>query len=43
VNGHNAKFTAEYATRPLYKLDAAGAVVKNGSAGQFTIQSHIFL
>jgi hypothetical protein len=43
VNGHNAKFTVEYATRPLYKLDAAGAIVKNGSAGQFTVQSHIFL
>ena len=42
VNGHNAKITAEFATRPLYKLDGT-SVVKNGSAGQFTIQSHIFL
>ncbi len=43
ITGHNAKVTAEYATRPVYKLDAAGAIVKNGSAGQFTIQTHIFL
>jgi hypothetical protein len=43
VNGHNAKFTLEYATRPLYKLDATSNIVKNGSAGQFTVQSHIFL
>lgn len=42
IAGHNAKLTAEYATRPVYKLDA-GAVKKNGSASQFTIQSHIFL
>jgi hypothetical protein len=43
ITGHNAKITAEYATRPVYKLDAAGAIVPNGSAGQFTIQTHIFL
>ncbi|MEY4935116.1 MAG: hypothetical protein RIS64_1475 [Bacteroidota bacterium] len=43
ITGHNAKITAEYATRPVYKLDAAGAIVTNGSAGQFTIQTHIFL
>lgn len=42
INGHNAKLTAEYATRPVYKLDA-GVVKRNGSAAQFTIQSHIFL
>lgn len=42
ISGHNAKITAEYATRPVYKLDA-GAVKRNGSAAQFTIQSHIFL
>jgi hypothetical protein len=45
INGHNAKITAEYANRPVYKADATSAsgVVRNGSAGQFTIQSHIFL
>jgi hypothetical protein len=45
ITGHNAKITAEYATRPVYKLDpnVAGNVIGNGSAGQFTIQTHIFL
>ncbi len=45
ITGHNAKITAEYATRPVYKFDNvnAGNVVRNGSAGQFTIQTHIFL
>lgn len=44
ITGHNAKITAEYATRPIYKANATtGAIERNGSAGQFTIQSHIFL
>ncbi len=43
VNGHNAKITAELATRPIYKADAAGLIKTNGSASQFTIQTHIFL
>lgn len=44
ITGHNAKITAEYATRPIYKSNATtGAIERNGSAGQFTIQSHIFL
>lgn len=45
INGHFAKITAEYATRPVYRVDptAASGVVRNGSAGQFTIQTHIFL
>jgi hypothetical protein len=42
VNGHFAKITAEYATRPLYKL-TNNVIERNGSAGQFTIQTHIFL
>lgn len=42
VNGHNAKFTAEYATRPVYTVGTSG-ISKTGNAGQFTIQSHIFL
>ena len=42
VNGHNAKITAEYATRPVYTAGTSG-VVKTGNAAQFTIQSHIFL
>ncbi len=43
INGHFAKITAEYATRPVYKLNTANAIERNGSAGQFTIQTHIFL
>jgi len=44
TTGHNAKITAEYQTRPVYKTNTAtGAVERNGSAGQIIIQSHIFL
>lgn len=44
ITGHNAKITAEYASRPVYKADVAtGAINRNGSAGQFTMQMHIFL
>ena len=43
VNGHNAKITAELSTRPIYKADAAGLIKTNGSASQFTIQTHLFL
>jgi hypothetical protein len=43
INGHNAKITAELATRPIYKADAAGLIKTNGSAAQFTIQTHLFL
>ena len=43
INGHNAKITAELATRPIYKADAAGLIKTNGSASQFTIQTHLFL
>ena len=43
ISGHNAKITAELATRPIYKADAAGLIKTNGSASQFTIQTHIFL
>jgi hypothetical protein len=39
VSGHNAKITAQYSTRPVYGQD------KNlpGSAGEFTVQTQIFL
>jgi hypothetical protein len=43
ILGHNAKITAELATRPIYKADAAGLIKSNGSSSQFTIQTHIFL
>jgi hypothetical protein len=43
INGHQAKITAELSTRPIYKADAAGLIKTNGSASQFTIQTHLFL
>jgi hypothetical protein len=44
ITGHNAKITAEYATRPVYKLNStSGAIENNGSKGQMTIQMHVFL
>lgn len=39
INGHNAKITAQYSQRPLYKRD----LTRNGSAGEFILQTHIFL
>ncbi|MFZ1704497.1 MAG: hypothetical protein WAT79_09115 [Saprospiraceae bacterium] len=42
VTGHNAKITLEYATRPIYK-SLGSDIVRDGSKGQFTLQSHIYL
>lgn len=42
VGGHNAKITAEYQTRPIYKLEN-GSINNVGSKGQFILQTHIFL
>lgn len=42
ILGHNAKITLEYATRPVYTTTAAG-IERNGTRGQFTLQTHIFL
>lgn len=39
INGHNAKITAQYSQRPLYNQSLA----KVGTAGEFTLQTHIFL
>ncbi len=39
INGHNAKITAQYGTRPLYNR----SLQWSGNAGEFTIQTHIFL
>lgn len=45
ISGHNAKITAQYGTRPIYKFDASSktGIIQNGLKGQFTIQSQIFL
>jgi hypothetical protein len=42
VTGHNAKITLEYANRPVYVTSDNG-IVRDGSKGQFILQTHIFL
>jgi len=42
ITGHNAKLTLEYQTRPVYQLNG-GNIERNGSKGQFILQTHIFL
>lgn len=42
ITGHNAKITMEYATRPIYVLSGQD-VIRNGTKGQLTLQTHIFL
>ena len=43
ISGHNAKITLEYATRPIYKSNSSNEIVRDGSKGQFILQSVIFL
>lgn len=40
--GHNAKITAEYQNRPIYKLEN-GSINRTGYKGQFILQTHVFL
>ena len=42
VNGHNAKITLQYSTRPLYKT-VSGNPERNGSKGELMLQTQIFL
>ncbi len=42
INGHFAKITLQYSSRPVYKTDN-GNPVRNGSKGEFILQTHIFL
>lgn len=42
VSGHNVKITLQYSTRPVYET-VSGNPVRNGSKGQLTLQTHIFL
>lgn len=39
INGHNAKITVQYSQRPLYRQD----LTRNGAAGEFILQTQIFL
>lgn len=42
INNHFAKVSLEYQTRPVYGLDSGG-ITRNGSKGQFILQTQIFL
>jgi hypothetical protein len=42
INGHNAKITLQYSSRPVYKT-VNGNPERNGSKGEFILQTHIFL
>lgn len=42
INGHNAKITLQYSSRPVYKT-VAGNPSRNGSKGEMTLQTQIFL
>lgn len=42
INGHNAKITLQYSTRPVYKT-VNGGPERNGSKGEFILQTQIFL
>jgi len=39
INGHHAKITLQYSSRPTYNLDRT----RDGSKGEFIMQTHIFL
>lgn len=42
INGHFAKITLQYSSRPVYKTEN-GNPVRNGSKGEFILQSHMVL
>jgi hypothetical protein len=42
VTGHNAKITLEYTNRPVY-ISTDNGIIRDGSRGQFILQSQIFL
>lgn len=42
INGHNAKITLNYATRPVYR-SVSGNPVRNGSRAEWILQTQIFL
>lgn len=43
LSGHNAKITLQYSNRPIYKLGTGSSIDRDGSKGEFIIQTHIFL
>ncbi|MBP6430287.1 MAG: hypothetical protein KA319_00795 [Ferruginibacter sp.] len=42
ITGHNAKITLQHSNRPVYKT-VSGNPVRNGSKGEWILQTHIFL
>ena len=42
INNHNAKITLQYSSRPVYKT-VNNDPVRNGSKGEFILQTQIFL
>ena len=42
LNGHNAKVTLQYSTRPVYKT-VSGNPERNGSKGELVLQTQVFL
>ena len=42
MNGHNAKITLQYSSRPVYKT-VGGNPERNGSKGELMLQTQIFL
>jgi hypothetical protein len=42
ISNHNAKITLQYSNRPVYKTVGTD-IERNGSKGQFTLQTHIFI
>lgn len=42
LNGHNAKVSIQYSDRPVYR-SVNGEPSRNGSKGEFILQTHIFL
>ena len=44
INGHNAKLTLQYSTRPIYKREAVTSNISlDGYRGEWILQTHIFL
>ena len=43
INGHHAKITLEYANRPIFKSRQDAGITRDGSRGQFILQTHFFL
>jgi hypothetical protein len=41
--GHNAKITLEYQSRPIFGINSNNSLFRNGSKGEFILQTHIFL